>query len=266
VIAIEGRGLHTGAPGRVRFLRGEGPTRIRRGPEVAALSDLSVVDARRSTTVARADGTLRVGTVEHLFAALAAAAARRGLVLELEGPEVPLADGCARAFSEAIAEMGLSPAPSRLHVARPGSFEIGGSRYVFEPSRETAVAVTIDFGDARLCPTASWNGEGRDFRERIAGARTFGFERELAELLALGLASHVEPESVVVVGEREILAAGPPFSPDEPARHKLLDLMGDLFAHGGPPVGSIRAFRPGHAATHEVVRRALGAGVLAAVR
>jgi UDP-3-O-[3-hydroxymyristoyl] N-acetylglucosamine deacetylase len=66
---------------------------------------------------------------------------------------------------------------------------------------------------------------------------------------------------VVVIGA-EILAAGRPFAPDEPARHKLLDLVGDLFLYGGPPRGSVAAYRPGHWATHEAVRRAREAGVL----
>ncbi len=66
---------------------------------------------------------------------------------------------------------------------------------------------------------------------------------------------------VVVIGP-EILARGRPFEADEPARHKLLDLIGDLFLYGGPPRGSVSASRPGHWATHEAMQRAREAGVL----
>ena len=108
---------------------------------------------------------------------------------------------------------------------------------------------------------ASWDGAPASFRSSFAPARTFGFFREVASLAERGLASHVAAESVVVIGD-DILSAGRPFSADEPARHKLLDLAGDLYLHGGPPLGRVRAIRPGHAATHEAVRRALETGIL----
>ena len=72
--------------------------------------------------------------------------------------------------------------------------------------------------------------------------------RDIGELVAGGLARHVEPASVVVLAPEAILHAGRAFSPDEPARHKLLDLLGDLYLSGGPPLGRLRAVRPGHAA------------------
>jgi hypothetical protein len=93
-------------------------------------------------------------------------------------------------------------------------------------------------------------------------ARAFGFAHEVDALAARGLASHVAQESVVVITTDGVLSAGPRFRPDEPARHELLDLVGDLDVHGGPSVGSVRAVRPGHAATHEAVRRALAEDLL----
>jgi UDP-3-O-[3-hydroxymyristoyl] N-acetylglucosamine deacetylase len=60
-----------------------------------------------------------------------------------------------------------------------------------------------------------------------------------------------------------VLSAGAPFLADEPARHKLLDLVGDLYLYGGPPRGRVRATRPGHGATHEAMRRALAEGLVA---
>ncbi|MFO0670222.1 MAG: UDP-3-O-acyl-N-acetylglucosamine deacetylase [Polyangiaceae bacterium] len=98
---------------------------------------------------------------------------------------------------------------------------------------------------------------------RIAPARTFVEERELALMLASGQSATADPESVVVLGAETVHAAGRPFSADEPARHKLLDLIGDLALHGGPPRGEIVARRPGHAATHVAVARALADGILA---
>jgi UDP-3-O-acyl-N-acetylglucosamine deacetylase len=140
---------------------------------------------------------------------------------------------------------------------------VGASTYELARGGGVELEVTIDFDDERLAKRASWAGDPEDFFARIAAARTFGFEHELAHLLARGLASHVTPESVVVIAPSGVLFAGAPFSADEPARHKLLDLIGDLYLYGGPPRGRVAALRPGHAATHAVMRRALAEGLVA---
>lgn len=263
---LEGRGLHGGALARVRLLREPGPVRLRSGGGEASVDELVLDGASRSTRAWTRDGALRVGTVEHLFAALGAASVREGVVVEIDGPELPLLDGGALAFLDALAELDPPPSPPRLVVARPGAIEVGDSRYELSPHDGVGVEVEIVFEDDRLERVASWGGELSDFRERIAPARTFALERDLDELVARGLASHVAPESVVLVTQGAIHSAGRPFSPDEPARHKLLDLVGDLYAYGGPPRGHVRATRPGHAATHEAVRRALAQGLMVATR
>ena len=114
-----------------------------------------------------------------------------------------------------------------------------------------------------LAPHATWSGDRADFVARIASARTFGFAHEVDALLARGLAQHVAASSVVVIAPDVIHHAGRPFTADEPARHKLLDLIGDLYAHGGPFRGRIHATRPGHAATHAAMARAREEGVIA---
>jgi UDP-3-O-[3-hydroxymyristoyl] N-acetylglucosamine deacetylase len=121
--------------------------------------------------------------------------------------------------------------------------------------------VELELGDERIAREAAWGGDARDFRERIATARTFCFAHEVEALAKAGLASHVTPEMVVVIGP-EILAAGRPFEADEPARHKLLDLVGDLFLYGGPPRGRVHAYRPGHSSSHVAMRIALERGVV----
>jgi len=258
-VVVEGQGLHTGKRARVTCRVDDGPLRLRLGDRDVALfeGDVVVDGASRSTTIASTDGVVRVGTVEHLFAALGALGLYDGLVLDVEGPEIPLLDGGARAFVTALRSLSLPKKPPRLVVAREGAIAIGESLYEFRGGAESAVEVEVDFGDPRLERRASWRGDADDFVARIAPARTFGFAREVEELLERGLASHVDRESVVVLMDDRVLSAGAPFLPDEPARHKLLDLVGDLFVHGGPPRGHVRATRPGHAATHEAMRRAL---------
>ncbi len=263
IVTLEGRGLHSGAACAVHFRTAAGPVRVRQGANECPIAELVVVDTTRSTTVAGADGRIRIATVEHLFAALGAAGVREGLVVEVEGPEVPLLDGSAASFVCAIDACAVPPSLPGAIVSRPAVFDVGPSRYVFEPSSSSRVEVRIDFQDDRLVPHAAWNGELARFREGFATARTFAFERDLGDLLARGLAAHVSPRSVVVIADDRVHFAGMPFSPDEPARHKLLDLLGDLYLHGGPPRGHVTAFRPGHTATHEALRRARRDGVLA---
>lgn len=260
MIRLSGYGLRTAAPCAVAIARTPGPARIRKGDRETPLRDLRVVDAERATTVA-ADG-IRVATVEHLFAALAAAGAHEGVTVEVEGPEIPFLDGAARAFLDAVLALEIPPSPPSLRVACEGTVEVGSSRYVFTPGPEVALEVVIDYGDPRLSPRATWDGALASFRERIASARTFAFAHEVEGLADRGLVAHVAKESAVVLAKDAVLFAGAPFEPDEPARHKLLDLAGDLFVWGGPPSGRVRAERPGHAATHAAVEKALHDGIV----
>ena len=201
--------------------------------------------------------------VEHLLAALAGLAHYEGLAVHVEGPEIPLLGGGSREWCDALIAMHLptSVVPP-MRIARGGVFHMGASAYEFTPGDAVDVGVRIDFDDARLTAEAVWRGDADDFRARIAPARTFAFERDLDELLRNGLARHVAPEAVVVITPRAILSAGAPFAPDEPARHKLLDLLGDLYLHGGVPLGTIRATRPGHHANARVFAQARAEGVL----
>lgn len=266
---VTGCGLHTGLAGSVRFLLRDGPVVVRAAGIDVAVGELRVVDTSRSTTVADRTGTLRIATIEHVFAALGGLGIHAGVLVSIDGPEPPLADGAARRYADALRALGPGLGPSRapLRVARDGVVELGASRYEFRRAASddddvVELEVDVDFDDARIAREASWTGDPEDFRTRIATARTFGFEHELGELLTRGLASHVTKESVVVFGRDRVLASGAPVAADEPVRHKLLDLVGDLYLHGGPPRGRLRATRPGHAATHEVMHRALAGGIV----
>lgn len=268
-LAVSGRGLHTGAMGAVRVERHAGPVIVRIDGSDVPIGDLRVSDTSRSTTVTLPGGHV-VATVEHVLAALGGLGIHHGVAVVIEGRELPLADGGARIYADALVALDAPRSPAPLRVAENGVVETGSSRYEFavdtgatgDAPERTVLEVAIDFGDSRIATGAWWRGDPSDFRERIAPARTFGFEHELEELLTRGLASHVDPGSVVVFGEGRVLSSGRAFTADEPARHKLLDLIGDLYLYGGPPRGTLRAVRPGHAATHEVMRRALAMGLV----
>ncbi len=268
---ISGWGLHGGDPSSIRFVAHDGPVVLRAGGIDTRIADLRVVDTTRSTTVANASGSVRVATIEHVCAALGGLGVHEGVAVVLEGREPPLADGGARLYADALRALarqaGIRATRPALRIARDGVIEIKGSRYelrcaVRDDPDAVELEVALEFDDERIAKEARWSGDPEDFRLRIASARTFGFEVEVGDLLARGLASHVTPESVVVIGKDRVLSAGDAFTADEPARHKLLDLVGDLYLHGGPPRGSLRATRPGHAATHEVMRAAHDQGLI----
>ncbi len=258
-VVVEGAGLHSGAPARVEVQTSGARDRETTWNGVP-LGAYRAVKAERSTAIAH--GVARTRTVEHLFAAMASLGMRRGVDVSLEGDEVPILDGCAAEWVDTLAPLGAPATPTTMVVVRDEVIDVGTSRYTFARDEETRVGVELELGDARLERAASWEGDARDFRERVATARTFCFAHEVEALARAGLASHVTPEMVVVIGPT-ILAAGRPFAADEPARHKLLDLVGDLFLYGGPPRGRVHAYRPGHWSTHEAMQRALERGVVA---
>jgi UDP-3-O-[3-hydroxymyristoyl] N-acetylglucosamine deacetylase len=264
-VTVEGVGLHTGAASRVMLRIAAGPVMLQAGGLGARIDELIVASTVRATTVEAHRGALRVGMVEHLFAALAGLGIRGGVSLSVEGPELPLLDGGAAAWCAALDRLRLAASRPRLRVVREAVTEVGSSRYEWSPRDgvEVEVRLELDGHDAgRLRPEARWGGDVADFRTRIATARTFSLVRDVDELLSAGLARHVDPESVVLLAPQAVYSAGRPFTSDEPARHKLLDLLGDMYFYGGPPLGRVRAVRPGHAANHTALARARAEGIV----
>jgi UDP-3-O-[3-hydroxymyristoyl] N-acetylglucosamine deacetylase len=269
-VVLEGAGLFTGRHAVVRLSRAPGPIRLAAGGREAPLAAF-VADARGRTSSLE-HGGFRLSCVEHLFSAVAALRVRRDLRVEVDGDELPLLDGGAAAWVRALRSLEIPAAPAALRVVREGTLRSSGSAYHFLPAPDAhgmpgapgACEVHLETDDARLATTAAWEGDADDFARRIAPARTFVAERELACMLAEGYRATVDPESVVVLGDAMVHAAGRPFEADEPARHKLLDLIGDLALHGGPPIGRVVAHRPGHAATHAIAAQAFACGILAA--
>jgi UDP-3-O-[3-hydroxymyristoyl] N-acetylglucosamine deacetylase len=128
------------------------------------------------------------------------------------------------------------------------------------------VTVTTSFAHPAIGTHAvSFAFDPDDFVARLAPARTFGLRREHEALLAMGRARAVDLRAVLVFDDERPLEASLPTTPDEPARHKLLDLLGDLALFGGPFVGRMEASRPGHARTHRFLEAAFRAGALRSV-
>jgi UDP-3-O-[3-hydroxymyristoyl] N-acetylglucosamine deacetylase len=252
---IEGIGLHKGKPARVTFMPAEGFTGIRfispffTEPLPARLD--KVTGTARGTNIS--DGKHTIYTVEHLLSA-AAGLGIDDLDIEIDGEEPPAADGSALAFATALRKAGLREKPGQeqktLSLAGRLEMEKGPIRYCAFPAIGVSFKLTYDYPHP-LVPkqVIEFVLNPDEYLVRAAPARTFGFSHEIEALKAAGLALGGSLENAVVIGEKEILAKGGLRFTDEFARHKLLDLIGDLALTGLPLRNiHIEAERPGHAA------------------
>lgn len=260
-ITFHGPGLHTGVQCSLVLARAPGPLCFIIGEDEI---DRSLMRALRADYGVELDlgGRAKVDLVEHLFAAFAGLSIQHGVRIVAGGPEIPLLDGGAREFAAALQALGPPRSPPQLRVVQAGEVITDRSRYSFEPQEGIHVGVEVDFSPFGT-QRASWDGSSAAFLSQIAPARTFGFRSDARRLRASGRATHVDPSAVIVIEDDGSVL--PPFRPPEDselARHKLLDLLGDLFLFGGPPVGKLFAQRPGHRASHRAIEQALEFGLL----
>jgi UDP-3-O-[3-hydroxymyristoyl] N-acetylglucosamine deacetylase len=192
----------------------------------------------------------RIATVEHVLATLSALGVDNVIIL-IDGAEVPIMDGCGQAFVEAIdqAKIVIQAAKRRfIRVLKPVRIDVGGSWAEFRPYEGTRFEVEIDF-DCPLIGRQIYSGDITpvSYRRDIARARTFGFVRHVEHLWASGHALGSSLENSVVIGDDDrVINQGGLRWPDEFARHKTLDAIGDLALAGARFVGCYRSYRGGH--------------------
>ena len=261
---VRGTGLHSGKSCSVTLSAGDGDVAFRTPAGRAGLGELAVLRTDQGVAVRCPRIGFAADSIEHLFAALGGLGIRSGVVVDVEGGEVPLGDGTALLFCECLERLEARPSAPRLSVDRDAEIRVGESRYFFAPSEETSIDVRIEFlGFAIGVEEARWDGDPASFVRDVAWARTFGFARDRERLHAAGRALGADPRAVMVLDDGgRVQPPGAAPRPGEFARHKLLDLVGDLYAFGGPPRGRIRAVRPGHGATHRAMAEALETGVV----
>ena len=237
--------LHPAEPGTGILLR-----RIDLGAEIPARYDY-VADTHLCTALALPGRPeVRIGTVEHLVAALAGCRVS-DCIVELDGPEVPILDGSAAPWAflldcAGFVDQGRAPIIEVLRTVRVSEGEAfaelrPGSRrcltlamsIAFDPPAIGRQALTLDLNEAA-------------FRREIAAARTFGLAQEVEALRSAGLARGGSLRNAVVVDGARVLNPGGLRMPDEFVRHKLLDAVGDLALAGSPLAGRFIGHRSGH--------------------
>lgn len=256
-IVVDGIGVHSGRPARVilhpadadtgyLFLR----TGLADGRERLIEARYGAVKQTELCTIIGADCGASVSTVEHCLSALAGLGVDNALI-EIDGPELPILDGSARLFVDAIDQVGvvsLSAKRKVVKVLRPVRVENGRSYAELLPGGTTLkFDVEIAFDSEVIGRQARTFELTPDrFRTEIASARTFGFMRDVEKLWKAGFALGASLENTVAVGEDKVVNPEGLRFADEFVRHKILDAVGDLALAGLPLRGTYRAFSPGH--------------------
>ncbi|MFN3739522.1 MAG: UDP-3-O-acyl-N-acetylglucosamine deacetylase [Thermodesulfovibrionales bacterium] len=266
-VRFEGIGLHSGRPVRITLKpapRDHGVTFFRkdRGVFIKA-SFQNVIDTAFATTIG-VDG-VRIRTVEHLLAALSGLCIDNILV-EIEGPEVPAMDGSAISFIEYILKAGIvnqAKRASYLEVKRPFLYEEPGIRIMALPYSGRKFTYNLELPQGPLKKQSiSIELNEETFLSHIAPARTFGFLKDVEYLRKNGLALGGSLSNAVVIDEERVLNAEGLRFPDEFARHKVLDMLGDLYLAGYQILGHIVSWKSGHSSNIKFLKKMLSSGSL----
>jgi UDP-3-O-[3-hydroxymyristoyl] N-acetylglucosamine deacetylase len=255
-LRFSGVGIHTGKPVTMTLLPSEAGDLVFVRTDIGGEIRSVEADVESGRFTALSSGGLRVLTIEHLMAALSACGVD-SLRIELDAEEAPILDGSAFPYARAISEAGTSPVPverKKLKIIRPFTIEDGGASFSVEPDEVFRISYDIHFdhpavGRQRLELAVSED----TFLREIAPARTFGFFRDVDDLRRRGLALGGSLDNAVVFDETGVMN-GPLRFPDECVRHKIADLIGDLFLLGCPVLGRFAAVRAGHALHLRMVR------------
>lgn len=254
-IGCVGVGVHTGS--RVSLTFQPAPPdhgivfhRADLGVDIPARFD-RVVDTRLSTVLANGDA--KVATVEHVVAALAGCGIDNAVVV-LDGPEVPILDGSAAPFVfllDCAGSVEQAAPRTTIEIRRTVRVQDGDAFAELRPAAPGSagldMALSIDFAAAAIGRQAlSLRLSPETFRHELARARTFALIEEVEELRAAGLAQGGSLDNAIVVDQARVLNPAGLRMPDEFARHKLMDAVGDLALAGAPLSGRFIAHRSGH--------------------
>ena len=288
--SFEGKGLHTGKYAHLNIKPAPANTGIvfvrtdaEGQPQIEALAE-NVSQTSRCTTISK--GGVSVWTIEHLMSALTGLGVDNAYI-ELDNEEVPILDGSARFYVEAILKDGLEVQDAErnyITLSEPVEIkdETTGSYIRISPAEETDYELTVDFNSRILgVQTVHWDYD-MDYAEQIAPCRTFVFFHEIEFLAANGLVKGGDVDNAIIIVEHpvkdeqisrlanlfdipklEVTGEGylnnlTLHFPDECGRHKLLDLIGDLRLCGGFLRAKIDAYKPGHSintAAAKIVRK-----------
>ena len=264
---LEGRGLFTGAHVRLR-LRPAPPDHglvlyrmdltVDQRPLPIPVRGENVIYSQRRTMLKH--GPASVETCEHVLGAVGALGIDN-LRIEVWGPEMPITDGSALPFVIALRGAGIQQQEGERRAPRtlPKPLTVGTyPRIDVAPVEGQSLRVSYDLDYGPGSPIrpqcVDYELDAETFETAIAPARTYVLEEELVALQRDGLCLHLSPAELLVIGPDGPLGGKTYRFPDELARHKVLDIIGDLMLLRRPLAGHVRAYRSGHALNHALVR------------
>jgi UDP-3-O-[3-hydroxymyristoyl] N-acetylglucosamine deacetylase len=262
-ILLNGIGLHTGhavhmiirpapADHGIVFVR----TDLHEGENIIPAQWHRVVDTRLCTVIANDHGA-SVGTIEHIMAALRGCGVDNARI-DINAPEVPIMDGSAKLFVDAIEEAGLTvqSAPRRaIRVLKAITVTDGDKTVTLSPSVMSVFKGDVDYHHpdigAQTYELQMFNG---NFKHDVADCRTFGFLKDVNALRAIGLAQGGSLDNAIVLDDNGIMNPEGLRCTDEFVRHKVLDAVGDLYLAGGHILGTYHGIKAGHAMNNAVLK------------
>ena len=288
-VSVSGRGLHTAQQVTVTFVPAPADFGIQfertdlPGNPIVKASPYSVFDTSRGTSIK--EGEAQVHTIEHLMAALAGLGIDNVLVKTV-GPETPILDGSSRIYVEMLKDVGVVTldAPKKIGIVKEEiSFSIPEKQIelTIRPAERFKMTVNVDYGTKVLAEQQAVLNNIENFVPDVYNCRTFVFLDELQFLIQNNLARGGDLDNAIVfvdkVPDNKVLTQLGDFfhkkdmtvtpdhilnnthlrHPNEPARHKLLDLIGDLYLLGVPLRAEIVANRPGHFANTAFAKKIL---------
>lgn len=258
--SLSGRGLFTGQPCTLTFRpapENHGVVFVRTDlnqAEIPALVRHTVKRARRTTLKV---GDAWVDTCEHCLSAVAALGIDN-VRIELDAGEVPGMDGSSKPFLDVLRSAGIKAysAPKQpLVISEPVVVRQDDAMLAAVPSSDPGLQIVydLDYPSPIGRQLRAFNLGREDYAAEIAPARTYVLEEEAHALRSKGIGAHLTPEEVLVIGHSGPLGSNRFRYADEPVRHKIVDLIGDLYLLGAPVQGKIIAFKSGHALNHRLV-------------
>jgi len=261
-VTFEGTGLHSGEAVRVVLHPAAANTGIVfRRTDVTGLPTLpanyrDVIVSPLNTRLGNEDG-VTISTIEHLMAALAGCGVHNVLI-DVDGPEVPILDGSAVSFVRGIVSAGVTrqSAPLRaIEILSEVEVSDGRATAKLSPSTSLQIDFEIAFEDAAIGrQRKTLNMANGAFVRQLCDSRTFCRSSDVDAMRANGLALGGTMENAVVVDGDRILTPGGLRHADEAVRHKMLDALGDIYTAGAPMLGRYTGLRAGHSLTNKLLR------------
>lgn len=219
-----------------------------------------VTDTNFCTKISNNSGVF-VSTIEHVMAALAAKKIDNVLI-EVNGPEIPILDGSAQPFFEALTtaeSTSQRSARNYLKVLKPITVNQGEIWAEIKPNTENKFSLAYTFRNRGTAHFETYHSQDviEDFETDLAAARTFGFLEDVQKLWDAGLAKGSSLENAVVFDRETVLNPEGLRFPEECARHKVLDIVGDLYLAGMPVIGAFEGYCSGHSMNNTLLRKLL---------